>query len=149
MTYNQNISNLKIRNKKQTLRKKIFYKEKYFDSLSQCLESFTEQNSKEKDIIDLYSFMKKANLLDVRDLTNFYKKKYGKEYVAENVMKGVRRYIDQYNVVQRMYELDKLKYFIEDKNEKNRKTMIENIKELDEQIKNGGLKFTKRILDLN
>ena len=148
MSYNNNINNLK-RKSKQLLKKKFNYSDKYFDSLSSCLESFTEKNSKEKDIVNLYSFMKKGNLMDVKDLMIFYKKKYGKDYAPENVISGVRKHEEKYNIVGRMYELNKLNNFLEFKDGQKRKVMLENIKKLDEEIKSGGIKFTKRILDFN
>ena len=149
MDYNSNININKKKDRRQVLKKKFIYNEKYFDSLSSCLETFHEKNTKEKDIVNLYSFMKKGNLMDVRDLMLYYKKKYGKEYEVENVINGLKKHPEPYNLVDKMNELDKLNSFVEIKDYKTRKAMLENVKVLDEQIKDGGIKFAKRILDLN
>ena len=93
--------------------------------------------------------MKKGNLMDVRDLMLYYKKKYGKEYEVENVINGLKKHPEPYNLVDKMNELDKLNSFVEIKDYKTRKAMLENVKVLDEQIKDGGIKFAKRILDFN
>ena len=148
INYNYNIYNIK-RDKSQILKMKFYRKEKYLNSLSSCLESFTEKNSKDKDIINLYTFMKKANLEDISDLVSFYKKKYNKDYEPENVISGLKKHPETYNLVNKMYELDKLNSFIKDKNHKKRKAMLENVKSLDEIIKNGGIKLLQRNLDFN
>ena len=148
INYNYNIYNIK-RDKSQILKMKFFQKEKYLNSLSSCLESFTEKNSKDKDIVNLYTFMKKANLQDISDLVSFYKKKYNKDYEPENVISGLKKHPEQYNLVNKMHELDKLNSFIKDKNHKKRKAMLENVKSLDEIIKNGGIKLLQRNLDFN
>ena len=149
INYNSNINNIKIKDRRQTLKKKFFYNQKYFDSLSSNLESFYKKNSKEKDILNLYSFMKKGNLMDVRDLMVFYKRKYGKDYELENVISGLKKHPEPYDLVNRINELDKLNNFVEIADVKKRKAILENVKQLDEQIKNGGNKFAKRILDFN
>lgn len=148
INYNYNIYNIK-RDKSQILKMKFFQKEKYLNSLSSCLESFTEKNSKDKNIVNLYTFMKKANLQDISDLVSFYKKKYNKDYEPENVISGLKKHPEQYNLVNKMHELDKLNSFIKDKNHKKRKAMLENVKSLDEIIKNGGIKLLQRNLDFN
>jgi len=146
INYNYNINNIK-RDKRQIIKMKFFRKEKFLNSLTSCLESFTEKNTKEKDIVNLYTFMKKANLEDVSDLMSFYKKKYNKDYEPENVISGLRKHPEPYNLVERMHELDKLNNFIKDKDDKKRKAMLENVKSLDETMKDGGIKLVQRNLD--
>lgn len=149
MKYNSNINTLNKKGRRQILKKKFFYNEKYLDSLSLGLESFTEKNPTEKDIVNLYSFMKKGNLMNIKQLLSFYKKKYGKDYVPENVIKNVKKHVEKYNLVHKMNGLDKLDDLDIGKGQKYRDQLLENVKELDEQLQDGGVKFAKRILDFN
>ena len=149
MKYNNNINKLKRKTRRQILKKKLFYSEKYLDSLSIGLESFTEKNQSEKDISNLYSFMKNGDLKNIRQLLSFYKKKYGKDYIPENVEKNVKKVVENYNVVSKMRELDKLDNLYLGKGKKYREKLLENVKELDEQLNGGEIKFAKRILEFN
>ena len=133
--------------KRSILKKKFFNKEKNFESLSSCLESFTENNQKEKEVNNLYTFMKNGDLMNIKDLLNFYKKKYGKEYTPENIV--IKKHFEKYNIVGKMKELDKLNNLNVGKGPKYRANMLENMKALDEILKDGGIKFAKRILDFN
>ena len=144
---NYNYNKIIKKERRQLLKKKLLNNEKYLDSLSSCLDSFSEKSQKEKDIINLYSFMKKGNLMDVRDLTVFYKNKYSKEYAPENIISELKKNRENYNVVNKMHELDKLNSFVELKGGKERKAILETVKKLDNQMKNGAINFVQKILD--
>ena len=143
--FNKNIK----KERRQLLKKKLFKNQKYLDSLSSCLDSFSEKKQKEKDIINLYYFMKNGNLMDVRDLILFYKNKYSKEYAPENIIKNLKKNREPYNIVNKMHELDKLNNFVEQKGEKERKNILENVKKLDNQMKTGAIQFVQKILNFN
>ena len=144
---NYNYNKIIKKERRQLLKKKLLNNEKYLDSLSSCLDSFSEKSQKEKDIINLYSFMKKGNLMDVRDLTVFYKNKYSREYAPENIISELKKNRENYNVVNKMHELDKLNSFVELKGGKERKAILETVKKLDNQMKNGAINFVQKILD--
>ena len=46
-----------------------------------------------------------------------------------------------------MHELDKLNSFVELKGGKERKAILETVKKLDNQMKNGAINFVQKILD--
>ena len=146
---NYNYNKIIKKERRQLLKKKLFKNQKYLDSLSSCLDSFPEKKQKEKDIINLYYFMKNGNLMDVRDLILFYKSKYSKEYAPENIIKNLKKNREPYNIVNKMNELDKLNNFVEQKGEKERKNILENVKKLDNQMKTGAIQFVQKILNFN
>ena len=100
-------------------------------------------------VTNLYYFMKNGNLMDVRDLILFYKNKYSKEYAPENIIKNLKKNREPYNIVNKIHELDKLNNFVEQKGEKERKNILENVKKLDNQMKTGAIQFVQKILNFN
>ena len=155
--FSSNVINFNLFNSKSTkrsvkrklLKSKILFNRKNFDSLSSCLESFAEKNVKEKDIFNLYSFMKKESYFKINDLLSFYKDKYGKTYEAENIEKNLPKRREKYNIVKKMYELDELNNFNKGNDDKERENLLNNVKELDEQLENNGILFMKRIVNFN
>ena len=61
----------------------------------------------------------------------------------------IKKHFEKYNIVGKMKELDKLNNLNVGKGPKYRANMLENMKALDEILKDGGIKFAKRILDFN
>ena len=148
INYSSMINNLNKRGKRAKLKKKFFEKDKNLDSLSSCLESFTEtNNARERDVTNLYTYMKDGDIMNIKYLLLFYKKKYGKEYIPENVK--IKEHYGKYNIVTKMKELDKLNNLNVGKGPKYRADLLENMQQLDELLKDGGLKFAKRLLDFN
>ena len=112
------------------------------------MESFTDNdNTKERDATNLYTYMKNGDISNIKYLLLFYKKKYGKEYVPENVK--IKKQYEKYNIVNKMRELDKLNNLNVGKGPKYRANLLENMQHLDALLKDGGIKFAKRILDFN
>ena len=148
INYSSMINTLNKKEKRAKLKKKFFEKEKNLDSLSSCLESFTDNdNTKERDATNLYTYMKNGDISNIKYLLLFYKKKYGKEYVPENVK--IKKQYEKYNIVNKMRELDKLNNLNVGKGPKYRANLLENMQHLDALLKDGGIKFAKRILDFN
>ena len=148
INYSTMINNLDRKGKRAKLKKKFFEKDKNLDSLSSCLESFTENNNiKDRDVTNLYTYMKNGDIMNIKYLLMFYKKKYGKEYIPENVK--IKKHYGKYNIVNKMKELDKLNNLNVGIGPKYRANLLENMQQLDELLKDGGLKFAKRILDFN
>ena len=147
INYGNMIDSLNKKGKRAILKQKFFEKEKHLDSLSSCLESFTDINTKEKDVSNLYSYMKNGDILTINDLLSFYKKKYGKECLPENIK--LKKHFGKYNIVNKMKELDKLNNLNVGKGPKYRADLLENMQRLDVLLKDGGILFAKRILDFN
>lgn len=141
--YNYNISNLSRKDRRQTLKKKLFNYEKYMDSLSSCLDSFTDKKN-EKDIFKLYTYMKNSNLMNIKELLTTYKEKYGKDYSIQNISPELKKYRDRFNIGYLIRDLNKLNNTNIAKGQKNRLKVLENMKMLDAQLKDGGMKFAKR-----